>query len=210
VRSRIIRTFGIASALLLSIAGLALVSGSAGATTQSTVNLKASFTFTTAAGVNKVNCPTGATYPGKKLVTVKAVKIASSVSTQQVQCKVVTGGPTHTGIPKTSTVKLLIMGKNNHPTKWTWLSYTTTPNRKGTILAGTLQIKIKFGTGATCKVAFPNAIPVKINAGLTKALITPAVATKTAVVTGAAAPCVALSTLLGTAASKFSGSISGI
>jgi hypothetical protein len=201
------RAFGIATALLMPVAVLALGAGTAGATTQSTVNVKATFTFTTPGGVNTLHCPTTGTFPQKKLVTGNTVQIKGLKSTAtgtQIKCAVATGGPTHTGIPKTSTIHLLIMAHTPG-----WLLYKTSTPRTGTIKANTLVIKIKFSNTATCHISFPTPIDVMINSGLTKATIT-STPTSGATITGTTATCGALRSLLHTSSSSFSGSVSGI
>jgi hypothetical protein len=194
VKSRMFRVFGVASALLVPVAGLALVTETAGATTQ---NVKATFTFTTPGGVNTLHCPTTGTFVQTKGTSGSTATISSKTSTTQIKCAVATGGPTHTGIPKTSTVHLLLMG--------TWLKYSTT-GHTGSIVGGSLDIKILFGTGATCHITFPSSITVTTNSGRTKATIA-STATSGATVSGTTATCGALRSLLHTSSSSFSGSV---
>jgi hypothetical protein len=198
VKSRMFRAIGIASALLVPVASLALGAGTAGATT-STVHLKATFTFTTPGGINTLHCPTSGTFTATKTTTGVTVQIKNTDT--QVLCKIATGGPTHIGIPKTSTVHLLITGG--------WLLYNTS-TKTGKIKGGKLEIKIKFSNTATCQISFPTTITtVTINGSLTKASIgsTP---TSGATVSGTTATCGALRSLLDTSSSSFAGSVSGI
>lgn len=179
---------------------------------QSTIHVRATFTFHTAAGTNTLFCSSAAhptTWPAHKLVTGTMVQIKSTSSTQQVSCEVTPTRPTHGGIPKTSTVKLLVMGPTG------WLLYTLATGT-GTIKAGTLVIKITFTptksapTKQSCTVSFGSAIPVLLTTANTTATITPPVHMSGATVGGTGSDCTALHELLSLSTATFTGTISGL
>lgn len=203
MKSRILRTAGIALSLLVPAGSVAVLgSGTAGATTltQATLQIRLHITFTTGTGVSSLVCPTPGltlTNPATKLVSMLAItptRIMWKNKTFGTGC-VATGTPGG-GIGTATTITFDITS--------TGLLFTIP--KVASFYANDIRVVLKLAT-TFCTITFTTTIPLTVTG---KTLSIPSTHTKTTTVTrtsGSGLKCGLVRLLLHTTTSTFTGSI---
>jgi hypothetical protein len=191
MKSRILRSAGIALAMLIPAGGLvALGAGTAGATTQASPKVTPHFTFHTGFGTSHVACT-------KKTITFLATSPFTMWQNKTFNTPCASTGSTQGGIGTATAITFLIA-----PTGWLVTLSPFSSKLKKT----KTSVKLTIGS-SHCDITFTSTITLSLTSSTHKVLKVPSTSTSATTVTGGGLTCAAIQALLHASGSTFQGTL---